>query len=348
LVEQKFLRATSVGFVPVKREKLNADASDYSGPFRFLKSQLLEVSLVSVPANANAVALARSLNPDLVGAIFSKPANEARAANPASLPNITPRIRGLSMQLNQTLASRIDAAQKNVMALRTRLDEITSRQLMMNLPCCGYLTESTAEVRCKNSCGRKTITGGRREGNVVLSVGSTSIEAVKQLKKSSAPANSVLPRRLRAAAVRLVQESADRWDYVPPLATWFAAHASRETIDHVLRSRYGDRDEKMNIVLRAAVNPATTTVAGWAAELVQTQNAGFLDRILPKSIYMPLANRGNRYTFGPGVSQLKIPVRTTTALLSGAWVGEGAAKPVKKASFINPDPIHAGRHLDLY
>jgi HK97 family phage major capsid protein len=48
---------------------------------------------------------------------------------------------------------------------------------------------------------------------------------------------------------------------------------------------------------------------------------------------MPLANRGNRYTFGAGVSQLKIPVRTTTSLLSGAWVGEGSPKPVKKASF---------------
>jgi HK97 family phage major capsid protein/HK97 family phage prohead protease len=338
LIAQKILRATSVGFVPLKKEKLKDDASEYWGPFRYLKSELLEASLVSVPANPNAVALARSLNlkPDLVGAIFSKPANEVRTANPASLPKPTPHIRGISMQLNQTLASRIDVAQKNVMALRTRLDEITSKEEQdddearraVELPDEIDTAEGTLQNLLRQE---RAITGGRRNGDVVTqAAGPISIEAVKQQQEIIRPGDLGERRPFGSNAEKKVMDG----DYVfRSLATWFAAHASRETIDHVLRSRYGDRDERMNMVLRAAVNPATTTVAGWAAELVQTQNAGFLDRILPKSIYMPLANRGSRYTFGAGVSQLKIPVRTTTSLLSGAWVGEGSPKPVKKASF---------------
>lgn len=345
LVAQKILRATSVGFQPVKKEKLNEQASEFWGPFRFLKSELLEVSLVSVPANSNAVALARSLNlkPDLVGAIFSKPANEARAVTPASLPNATVQTtRATPMNISQTLASRIDAAQKNVLALRDRLNEITSKSdqnddevhRAVELPDEIDTAEDTLQKLLRQE---RSIVGGRRDGNVATqTAGSTSVEVVKQSQSPEIlrPGELSSAERDRRPFGGNGEKKLDDGDYVfRSLATWFAAHASRESIDHVLRSRYGDRDERMNMVLRSAVNPAMTTVAGWAAELVQTQNAGFLNRILPKSIYMPLANRGVRYTFGSGISQLKIPVRTTGSLLAGAWVGEGAPKPVKRASF---------------
>jgi len=47
--------AYSVGFMPLEMQKLNEDASDWWGPFEFLKSQLLEASHVNVPANGDAV-----------------------------------------------------------------------------------------------------------------------------------------------------------------------------------------------------------------------------------------------------------------------------------------------------
>jgi hypothetical protein len=50
------LRAVSVGFQPIEREAL----ADNSG-ILFTKQELLETSLVSVPANPSAVQLARSL-----------------------------------------------------------------------------------------------------------------------------------------------------------------------------------------------------------------------------------------------------------------------------------------------
>jgi HK97 family phage major capsid protein/HK97 family phage prohead protease len=344
LLAQKMLRATSVGFQPLKMEKLNDEASEFWGPFRFLKSELLEVSLVSVPANPNAVSLARSMNlsPELIGTIFSKPANEARAAAPASLPKPTPKIRGNSMQLNQTLASRIDAAQKNVMALRTRLDEITSKdeheqseeeqQRADQLPDEVDAAEQTLQKLLRQE---RAISGGRREGAVaVQSSGDTSLEVVKQQRQQEIIRPGELSSAERERRPFGDAKKVDDGDYVfRSLATWFSSHVQREPIEMILRSRYGDRDERMNAVLRAAVNPAMTTVAGWAAELVQTQNAAAINRILAKAIYTPLANRGVRYTFGPGISQLKIPIRTGTSKLAGAWVGEGSPKPVKRASF---------------
>ena len=81
-------------------------------------------------------------------------------------------------------------------------------------------------------------------------------------------------------------------------------------IEHVIREIYGS-DEATQIITRAAVNPATTTVTGYAAELVQTGFGAFMDRLLADSIYAPLSDAGARYDLGRNGS-LKIPYRATT------------------------------------
>lgn len=62
LVEQGVLRAVSVGFRPLKQEPLNRDSDEHFGPFRYLRQELLETSLVSVPANSSALAVAKGLH----------------------------------------------------------------------------------------------------------------------------------------------------------------------------------------------------------------------------------------------------------------------------------------------
>ena len=119
-------------------------------------------------------------------------------------------------------------------------------------------------------------------------------------------------------------------DYVArALAAWTKQHVTKDPFEKILREGYNN-DEATNIVLRAAVNPAMTTVATWAAELVQTSNVDFLDRLIPNFIFPQLKAMGTSYTFG-NAGVLKIPVRANTPTLAGAWTGEGAAKPVKKA-----------------
>ena len=60
LVEQGILRAVSVGFRPLESEPI--DPKKPYGGQRYTKQELLETSLVSVPANPAALALAKSLN----------------------------------------------------------------------------------------------------------------------------------------------------------------------------------------------------------------------------------------------------------------------------------------------
>jgi len=63
LVKKRKLRAVSVGFTVKGDEDIEAirDVDERITGFRFLRQELLELSLVSVPANPNALQVARSL-----------------------------------------------------------------------------------------------------------------------------------------------------------------------------------------------------------------------------------------------------------------------------------------------
>jgi HK97 family phage major capsid protein len=106
------------------------------------------------------------------------------------------------------------------------------------------------------------------------------------------------------------------------------AFGQQVSLERARQDLYGS-DEATQIVLRAAVNPANTTVAGYAQELVQQATAAFLDRLIANSIYSPLSGAGQRLDLGRNGS-IKIPIRANTPKASGSWVGEGAPKPVKR------------------
>lgn len=62
LVKKRHLRAVSVGFTAQEKDiEPIRDENERTTGFRFLKQELLELSLVSVPANPNALQVARSL-----------------------------------------------------------------------------------------------------------------------------------------------------------------------------------------------------------------------------------------------------------------------------------------------
>jgi hypothetical protein len=59
-IEQGALRATSVGFMPTKMPNEIKDAEgNWTGGYEFIGQELMELSVVPVPANANALAVAR-------------------------------------------------------------------------------------------------------------------------------------------------------------------------------------------------------------------------------------------------------------------------------------------------
>ena len=75
LIEQRILRAVSVGFYPKEAEPLDPD-KPWNG-YRLWKNELMECSLVSVPANPYAVSLAKGLDNDTQRLAFSNEVDPA-------------------------------------------------------------------------------------------------------------------------------------------------------------------------------------------------------------------------------------------------------------------------------
>jgi hypothetical protein len=115
----------------------------------------------------------------------------------------------------------------------------------------------------------------------------------------------------------------------------YFAHVKRRNVDDIRREIYGD-DEPTRAILdytvKAATAPAMTTVTGWAAELVATLRASYMDLLYAKAVYPRLAARGLSLTFGMN-GKIVIPSRATTPSIAGSFVGEGAPIPVRQAGF---------------
>jgi len=335
LVREGVLRTVSVGFQPIAKEPLTKDANPHHGPFRFTRHELLECSIVSVPANPNALALSKDYPRDVLAEVFRKTAGRFDELRTAHAKPGKSLVETRTKMQTQTIAQRIQNAQQNISILRDSLNELAARddldadetkRYQEDLP--RQIDEARRELEAHRRVERSLVDDSpvvtaqpeRREPEIILpSPGSMST-------MPTAPQGD--GRKLFAVPKKKIESG----DYVArALAAWTKAHVTKDPVDKVMRDSYGS-DEMTYAVLRAAVNPANTTVATWAAELIQTSNVDFLDRLIPNFIFPQLKAMGPSYTFGNN-GVLKIPVRANTPTLAGAWTAESGAKPVKKASF---------------
>lgn len=315
LVEQGVLKAVSVGFRPIEQEPMA------TGGIHYRKQELLETSVVSVPANPAAVQLARSLNlsAETMALVFGENAegtgpvvNRANDGEPAAKP--TPISRKKAM--NTPLSKRIEDAQADLVRDKDALtahiaeddaDPVVTEELS------GRIEQKEAALaglkRAETALATKTA--------IVEVPGVTGADPARRpftvAAKKVEPAEYVL----RAATIKLL------------------SHVHKEAPDIIRQRCYGD-DEATKIVydtiVRAASAPATTTTSGWASQLVQTVNADFMQTLLPASIYPGLSERGLRLTFGRN-GAISIPSRSATPTIAGSFVAEGAAIPVRQGAF---------------
>lgn len=102
----------------------------------------------------------------------------------------------------------------------------------------------------------------------------------------------------------------------------------KRSLDDIVRLHFGD-DRELAQVVKAAVDPAQTGVAGWASEIVGVIVADVAERLLPESVFAQLRARGVEYNFLEG-GLVRAP--THAAAPSGAFVSEGS--PIPAAQFV--------------
>lgn len=112
----------------------------------------------------------------------------------------------------------------------------------------------------------------------------------------------------------------------------FLAHVEKKTVQQVISERY-PHDEELGVVVKTAVAPAMTDVAGWAQELTDEATRGFNDLLRGESVAAQLFGRAGIQLSFDGMSAIKIPGRAgTTTDLAPSWTGEGDAIPVKRGT----------------
>ena len=316
LHEQGILRAVSVGFRPIDKKKLTKDADEYFGPFRFTKSELLECSLVAIPANPRALNAVKSLAlaGDTLAEVFRKtaePVTRQPNAKPGA-PFLSPK--GKAMNLSQQIEStqnQINTWRDQLAAIWNKEDRSTDEETLT-----GELPDKIEKAIAELDVLRKN------ERAMMLSAS----QATPTKASPSAPA--IITGKTQ---VRPLERKSDL--VVRRAVIGLVSELTRRNPEDVLRDMYGN-DEQTGMVLRAATNPATTTQAGWAAELAQTSVADFVDLNYPNRLYPQLAAKGLRLNFGRS-AQIKIPGRAATPQLAGDWIAEGAPIPVKQMGFVS-------------
>src|SRR4029077_9712217 len=123
LIEADILKAVSVGFRPVKREPRNEkDPFGFTGTI-FHKSELVETSLVAVPANPNALSIAKSLkiSPATIELVFAGQGARDRVVRRGLTGGHAETRKRKEGGAAMSLAQRITDSQTRLVALRDQL-----------------------------------------------------------------------------------------------------------------------------------------------------------------------------------------------------------------------------------
>ena len=340
LVDAGILRAVSVGFRPLKHEPLDAE-EPWSGA-RFLEQELVECSLVSVPANANAIAVAKSLqiSPETMDFVFAKHGKRDAVQRCGFTGKHANTQRGIERGSAMTLNQRISDVQVAIAAKQAALEELIAKMDDSDVSDAEY--EANTKLRADLAKLEKT-----RE---------MLIESEKHLAGKTANENSTgtggsRSRALSTTVLQPVEENGRGAPIILPggrkkdfepldlfVRAGTVAIRAKEwgvSTEAARTKMYGEdiaTKEACDIILRAASAPAMTTVTGWAAELVQPRYEQLLPLLMPKAILTRLAPRGLALDFA-GAGRIVIPMRSRTPTIAGSFVGEGLPIPVRQGAF---------------
>lgn len=301
-VENGVLRAVSVGFRSLAEKPLA------NGGVRFTSAELMECSLVSIPANPNALQIAKSLHlsDDAMAVVFGKKAETPERPRPGKSAAQPTPLRTKAMNLSE----RIAGAQTEIVDLRDQMADHLKGDDVDQV----VVDELSSQIEQK-----ETALASFQRAEKALSSGAVTVETGRKALVPATVAKRHEPKDLilRSAVIRVL------------------SHVEKRPAFEILKERYGEDDQIKAVfeaVSKAATAPATTTTTGWAAELVQTATIDFLETLLPDSVYPKLRDLGGRFTFGRN-GVIALPARSSTPTVAGSFVAQGSPIPVRQAAF---------------
>jgi HK97 family phage prohead protease len=317
-VEAGVLRAVSVGFHSETFEPLK------SGGLRFTEAELVECSLVSVPANPNALAVAKALglSRETRAMIFGGIAEPDQTATTRGLNGGIANGDSKSGTRKMNYSERIEAAQQDVVALQDQLAGLPDAEDVQKV---SDLTARIGEVKGKIFAWV--------EAEKALGSEATPITIPKERIQVFAPSQSLPSSAARAWAQPKRKETAPLEHIVRHFVVKTLTHIRQKPAELILAEEYGSHADfeatkgvHDYIITRAATAPATTTTAGWAAELAVDWIWRLVQRVMAGSIFQPVAVRAMNITLGR-YAPISMPTRAATPTIAGSVCRRGRADP---------------------
>jgi HK97 family phage major capsid protein/HK97 family phage prohead protease len=316
-VKLGLVRGVSIGFRPVEYSFMD------DGGIRFIESEVLELSLVTIPANQDAtIQIVRSIDTDLLAAAGHKHASDVatppgRSGKTAKL--MSPKEAKLA---KKTLAEQISAFEATRQAKSARMTEI--------MDAAGEKGETL------DATGKEEYDGLVEEVKAV-DEHLVRLRALETTNRTNAVivagADPEAAAAARGGAVQTVQVKNRNLPPAIGFTRYIIALARSRGNLHEAAAMARANEQWMaetpdvEAVLKAAVAAGTTTDATWAGPLVQYQNLAseFVEYLRPLTII----GRIPGFTRVP--FKVKIPRMTGGATVN--WVGEGKVKPLSSLAF---------------
>lgn len=348
LIDAGILKAVSVGFRPIESKPLA------KGGLNYTSQELVETSLVSVPANPNALAVARSMkiSREVIDVVFAKhgSSGDMPARNGNRGEHARTSLSGKNQ--NMSISQRIEDTQTKVNGLR---DQLNAHLDSLGDAPDDAATALTDDLTTQLESQERSLESFKRaETQLARGLGTTSRQPAVN---PAARTPQAQPHEDRGSTQEMVISNRSVASYKPfamagkkvtPLDYLFRAitvdikhfgEGRKRPILEVLKESYGDNDMgecvrtvMSRMVTKAAAIPADTTTSGWADTLVQTVIGEFIPSLLPHSVYPALAAKGGSFTFGRN-GTISLPARNTSTTVAGAFVAQGAPIPVRQGAF---------------
>lgn len=319
-VKAGLVRAVSIGFRDLGSEPIKG-----SWGTRYLKTEVFELSLVTIPANAEATitsikafdigAPAASGKKDFTVVRLEKPAG-ASALVTKKLPVVPKPEEGKDMNIAEQIKS-----------FQAALEQKAARQT--------ELMEKAGEE------GRSLDAAESEEFDTLtheISATETHLKRLETMQKSAVdnakPVTDVsgMQDRNRApAVVKSIKNEEPGIGFAKFALAMYAGKGDPTSAKAFAEHKFAD-DVRLQSVMKAAVAAGTTTSPTWAGNLVDYQNlsAEFIEFLRPRTIVGQFGTNGipslRRVPFNS-----RIPGKTSAG--RAQWVGEGYRKPVTAAGY---------------
>ena len=330
-IKNGLVRFVSIGFRPLEYSII-----EETGGYRFSKSEIYELSAVTIPAQPNATINQIKAFDSTIRAASGITEPEQKALKPASVM-AKPIVKINQKEKTMSLTEKMQGFKDDLASKKAKMLEMATKSAEAGET---FGKEQQEEY---DTLAQDVDTLEKHISRLELSM-TASLKTAKPVdsvatEKAASEARGAQPSFVQVRSAPKVDKGIEFARYAMCLV---AAKNNPAVAMELAKTHYGaestvakilDGQSKGFDVSKAAVAAGTTLNSTWAAPLVdlyQTFAGDFIEYLRPRTIIGQFG-QGNVPSLRQIPFNVRIPAQTSGA--SAGWVGEGKAKPVTKMDF---------------